>query len=221
MNDQSWQKWFEAAWTDREERLYKQVFGSLGNGIYPLSVELFTDIFGAKTVDPRWLTIGVFECPPNEHRDHWLYVSSGLSNAWDAESPDPSSWSGLGCELLMQCSTQSTWAMLLLRKLVCYQLLLSVGHFGDRPLLGAYDRIAVGQPVDGQSSELQALMFTPSVNFPSSQNLLSGKFEFLQVLGIALNELQYAKEHSSTELMQKLLSAHAAPVINANRKSIL
>jgi hypothetical protein len=111
--------------------------------------------------------------------------------------------------------------MLLLRKLVCYQLLLSVGHFGDKPLLTAFDRMAVGQPPDGQSSELQALMFTPSVNFPSIQNLPSGQFEFIEVLGITLSELDYAKEHSSGELMQKLLNAHAAPVVNVHRKAVL
>jgi Suppressor of fused protein (SUFU) len=221
MNSQSWQEWFEAAWADREERIYKQAFGSLGAGIYPLSADLFTDIFGAKKVDPRWLTIGVFECPPNERRDNWLYVSSGLSNAWEADSPDPESWSGIGCELLMQCSSQSTWAMLLLRKLVTYQLLLSVGHFGDRPPLNFFDRMAVGQPLNGESSELQALMFAPSTDFPSTQSLPSGKFEFIQVLGITQSELQYAKEHSSEELMQQLLSANAVPVVNLHRKAVL
>jgi Suppressor of fused protein (SUFU) len=221
MNNQLWQEWFEAAWADREERIYKQAFGSLGRGIYPLSADIFTDIFGAKEVDPRWLNIGVFECPPSKDRDNWLYVSSGLSNAWEAESPDPSSWSGLGCELLMQCSTQSTWAMLLMRKLVAYQLLLGAGHFGDKPMLHFFDRMAAGQPLDGEASELQALMFTPSINFPGIQALPSGKFEFLQVLGITQGELNYAKEHSSEELMNQLISANAAPVVSVHRKAVL
>jgi hypothetical protein len=84
-----WEKWFEAAWAQREDELYGSLLGPLGAGICPLDFELFQDIFGRSEVDPRWLHIGVFECPPTEQRQSWTYVSSGLSNAWDAERPDP------------------------------------------------------------------------------------------------------------------------------------
>ena len=102
MADEIWQEWFENAWAVREEGIYRSLFGDIGSGIYPLDIELFRGQFRQTSVDPRWLTHGVFESRPNESRASWLYVSSGLSNAWEANPAKPHEVSGLGCEFIIE-----------------------------------------------------------------------------------------------------------------------
>ena len=75
----------------------------------------------AKAVDPRWLTHGVFKCPPNGNRKTWAYVTSGMSNPWEAEVP--AEYSGLGIEFLMETEDEETWAIEILQTLVAYNLL--------------------------------------------------------------------------------------------------
>lgn len=221
MGSNDWQTWFEDAWREREESIYASLFGDLGPGIYPLDFELFNSVFGSTEVDPRWLHIGVFESPPNERRKGWLYVSSGLSNAWEADHPDANSWSGLGLELLLQCNEQSPWALSLLRKLTAYQLLLRVGRFGEKQPLDCWDRMQTGAPIDCDSSELQALLFVPSVEFPGPHQLSSGRFEFLQIIGVTIAELEYGRANGYDTLHEKLVAGSASPQINPLRGSVI
>src|SRR5271165_5203323 len=154
MAEQTWQEWFENAWAVREESIYRGLFGDLGPGIYPLDAALFTTVFRQESIDPRWLTEGVFECPPSGAMQNWLYVSSGLSNAWEADKPNPNEPSGLGCEFIVECPQQSRWALVLLRRMVAFQILLSVGRFPGKGLLQVWDRIPLRAPIDGSSSAL-------------------------------------------------------------------
>ena len=146
MAEQTWQEWFENAWAVREESIYRGLFGDLGPGIYPLDAALFTTVFRQESIDPRWLTEGVFECPPSGAMQNWLYVSSGLSNAWEADKPNPNEPSGLGCEFIVECPQQSRWALVLLRRMVAFQILLSVGRFPGKGLLQVWDRIPLRAP---------------------------------------------------------------------------
>ena len=97
----------ERSWAQREESVYPRVFGPLEPSIAPLEVALFRDMFGQSTVDPRWLHVGVMVAPPSGERRSWVYVSSGLSNPWDAEAPD--TFSGLGCEFVLQTMDRADW----------------------------------------------------------------------------------------------------------------
>jgi Suppressor of fused protein (SUFU) len=82
-----------------------------------LGGKFFTGAFRQETYDPRWLTHGVMEFAPTEKRASWLYVSSGLSNGWEAESFQPDSDSGLGCEFIFHCPSPSRWAIAFFKKL--------------------------------------------------------------------------------------------------------
>jgi hypothetical protein len=213
--------WFEAAWAQREEQLYPTLFGALGPGIYPLDGALFSERLGQTEIDPRWLTIGVFESPPNAQRDSWLYVTSGLSNAWHDAQPEPTGVSGMGQELLLESREQAPWALSLLRKLAGYQILLDAGRFPEQVPLNAWDRMPMGVAIDGADSLLQTLLFVPAPTFGDSYALLSGHFEFLQVIGLSQGEHAWAKEHKYEPLLQRLLDARAAPVIDPRRATVL
>ncbi len=94
--------WFERVWSYREEDLYPSLFGATSRGIFPISAEILTSTFKQSTYDPRWLTHGVFEFAPTPDRESWLYVTSGLSNAWESSTANPSGVSGLGCEFIFE-----------------------------------------------------------------------------------------------------------------------
>lgn len=221
MSDQTWQEWFESAWAFREENLYRALFGDIGRGIYPLDSELFAGQFRQTSVDPRWLTHGVFECPPSGPRGNWLYVSSGLSNAWEADSPKPDEISGLGNEFIFECPEQSRWALLLLRGMVAFQILLSAGRFPGKGLLNVWDRIPLRAPIDDSSSALNWVLLTPSPNFSELQKLPSGRFHFLQFVGITEDEADYARRNGGDKLLTLLKQRGAAPVTDPTRRTIL
>jgi hypothetical protein len=219
--EQTWQEWFEGAWAVREETLYRTLFGEIGPGIYPLDAELFTTVFQQKSVDPRWLTEGVFECPPNGARENWLYVSSGLSNAWEADASNPGKASGLGCEFIFECPQQSRWALVLLRRMVAFQILLSVGRFPGKGPLQIWDRIPLRGPIDGASSALNWVLLAPSLNFGEPQQLPSGQFQFMEFIGITEDEAEYARKDGSDKLLPLLTRRNAAPVTEPTRLTVL
>ena len=90
----------ENAWEQREEKAYKSLFYDLGEGIYPLDSGPFSDQFNYEDIDPRWLHLGVFKCPPSSERKTWIYVTSEMSNPW--ESDEPQEYSGYGAEFIFE-----------------------------------------------------------------------------------------------------------------------
>jgi hypothetical protein len=215
-----WQAWFEDAWAFREETLYPKLFGSLGPGIYPLDSVLFTSVFRQDSFDPRWLNHGVFECAPTAERANWVYVSSGLSNAWEASSAEPEKWSGLGCEFIVQSPRQAQWALLFLRRMVAFQILLACGKFPGQPLLAVWDRIPLRSPIDGASSKLSWALVAPSPDFAGVQQIPSGRFQFFQFIGITEDEAEYARGNSSHELFDLLVAGKLAPVTDPDRNGV-
>ena len=214
-------EWFENAWAVREESIYRSSFGDIGSGIYPLDSELFMGQFRQTSIDPRWLTHGVFESRPSGTRASWLYVSSGLSNAWEADSARPKEVSGLGCEFIFECPSQSKWALLLLRRMVAFQILLSVGRFEGKGLLQVWDRIPLRAPIDGTSSKLNWVLLISAPNFSERQLLPSGQFHFLEFIGITEDEANFARNNGSDVLLPLLMQRKAAPLTDPGRESVL
>ncbi|HEX6802645.1 MAG TPA: suppressor of fused domain protein [Terriglobales bacterium] len=221
MADQTWQEWFENAWAVREENIYRSLFGDVGSGIYALDSELFTGQFRQTSIDPRWLNHGVFESRPSGTRASWLYVSSGLSNAWDADSAKPGEVSGLGCEFIIESPSQSEWALLLLRRMVAFQILLSLGRFEGKGVLQAWDRIPLRAPIDGVSSKLNWVWLIAAPNFSERQLLPSGQFQFLEFVGITEDEADFARNNGGDKLLALLIQRKAAPITHPSRESVL
>jgi hypothetical protein len=178
--DQDRQAWFEKAWEFREEKLYRSLFGATAEGIYVLDAEMFGTVFRQDSIDPRWLNHGVIEFSPTAERQNWVYVSSGLSNAWGADSPEHDAVSGLGCEFVFQCPEQARWALLFMRRMVGFQLLLAAGRFPGKGLLAIWDRVPLKGPVDGKNSQLAWFLLAPATDFAGVQQLPCGQFQFIQ-----------------------------------------
>jgi hypothetical protein len=211
----------EEVWEYREEGLYPKLFGKMQRGIFSLSYESFTSL-SAHDVDPRWLHLGVFEFGPTVERKSWLYVTSGGSTPWelDPSEYDPEEYSWLGVEFVMETSQQADWPIRVLQRLLAYHVLVCHGAFGDFPPLNYGHRVPAGGPIDGANSSLRFLAIVEPTHYASSGQLGSGKFDFLQVVGITEGERDYAKASSTGQLVAALSSQGAYPVTNPQRAQI-
>ena len=215
-----WQEWFERVWKHREEVLYPSLFGEATPDIYPVPAEMVTGTFQQESFDPRWLHYGVFEFAPSQSRPSWLYVTSGMSNDWNAELPDATNPSGLGCEYVLEVPKKSHWPILRLLHLTVFQILLCHGRYPSREPLGDFDRIPLRGPIRPEPSLLSWLMLTPPAHFRRDAQLESGPFDFFQVVGISEREAACAREHGGPALLG-LLNAHGFfPVTDPDRAEV-
>jgi hypothetical protein len=213
--------WFEKIWEYREETIYPEFFGEL-EGIYALSAEIFLKTFGQESCDPRWLFYGVFVSPPSAKRNSWLYVTSGMSNPWDDEVPVPSGISGLGCEFVFETVEKADWAILLVQKIMAYDILLSHGRYEGREPIQFYDRIPLRSSIKpGVDSAIRNILFCPPVSYPNSFNLESGVVDLMALVGITDDEAQYARENDGEKLVELLARAGAFPITDPARKSVI
>ncbi len=203
----------EDAWEEREEVVYPEVFGDTGPGIYPLSNDVFEQL-DAQSVDPRWLTHGVFQSPPNDTRNTWVYVTSGMSNPW--ESDEPQDYSGFGVEFVLETEQASTWAINVLHTLMAYNLMLASGQMGEPGLLDYGDRIPFAL-----SDDIAAMVIAPPFQLPENTDIKSGRVDFLQIVGVTEAELTYAQETSSEALIEMLIEETGGLINAKQRKSVV
>lgn len=203
----------EEAWEEREDVVYPKVFGDTGPGLYPLTNEVFEQL-DATSVDPRWLTHGVFQSPPIDTRNTWAYVTSGMSNPWESE--EPQDYSGFGVEFVIETEQEATWAINVLHTLMAYNLLLASGQMGEPALLDYGDRIPFSL-----SDDIAAMLIAPPFQLPESVDIQSGRVDFLQVVGITASELAFAKETSSEVLTDLLIEETGGLVTSKMRRSVI
>jgi hypothetical protein len=213
----------EAVWEQREEVLYRDIFGDRGSGIYTLSPDIFANTF-KQSCDPRWLTIGVFECASTANRPTWTYVSSGLSNPWEDEAPpdDPDAASGLGVEYVFNTTAQAQWAIQLVQHIAAYEVLLAHGRFPGRDAILIGDRIPVQirDKTDRLSAIRRVLVVEPEF-IPMRHRLASGELCFLQLVGITEAEAELARKDGYTALCDKLRQAKALHITDPWRDSVV
>jgi hypothetical protein len=214
----------ESVWEDREERIYPALFGPLSRGIFPLDMIIFTEVFGQESVDPRWLHYGVLEYAPIEKRRSWLYATTGFSNPWEQDPTEyrKEEYSGFGTELVFEVPDQSEWAIITLRKLLAYNILLAHGRYGELSALDEGDRMPLGRAIDGsETSRLQFIAVSRPRDFAPTFQLASGQVNLLQIVGITESERDYARDSSTDELIALLTSKGAFPVTDPNRDSVV
>jgi hypothetical protein len=209
----------ESVWEQREEEIYPSLFGPVSRGMFPLGAESFVSL-GQEEVDPRWLHLGVFEFALTEQRNSWLYVTSGGSTPWETEpaefNPDEYSW--LGVEFVVEAPERAEWPIRLLHRVLAYHLLLCMGKLDGTPVDYGH-RLPTG-PVDGAlATQIRAVAVAKPDHYPAQQQLPSGKFDFLHLVGITESERDWARAHSTAELVEILASAGAFPVTVPTRAS--
>jgi hypothetical protein len=214
----------EEVWRRREEEVYPTLFGPVGRGIFPLTQELFSERFGQRDVDPRWLFLGVFEFPPTPERNSWLYVTSGYSNPWneEPEAYDPRGESGNGVEFTFAVSEQGDWAVQTLQSMLAFDLLLRAGRFPNGRPLSLHDRIPLREPVNGRPNcEIRNMIMVEPEHISPEFSLPSGRVLLVGFTGVTDAELTFAKANGSEPLIGRLRAAGHHPITNPNRPSLI
>lgn len=212
--------WFERVWAHREDVLYPSLFGHSIRGIFSIQAEMLSGMFKQESYDPRWLHHGVFEFAPTPTRDSWLYVTSGMSNDWDADQPDPTTPSGLGCEFVFETTQQAEWAIVRLLHVMIFQILLCHGRYPGSEPLGDFHRMPLGGPIRAGQSVITRLMVTPPSRFRREASLESGTFDFYQIVGISEAETAFARAHGGPALLERLAASGCFPVTDPERKEV-
>lgn len=207
----------ERAWAEREEQVYPRLFGDLGPGIYPFSLADFTDVF-KQDADPRWGTIGVFECSNSQGTFH--YVTSGLTNPWDDDAPGPpDSDSGLGVEFVLNSTVRHPSIIKAVQRIGMYELLLAYDRYPGRERLSIGDRIPLGGPLVPGARVTHLVTAWPT-QLPSEFSIQSGQAALVQLIGITPDELEFAKKFGSSALLEQLEQHGAHAVTDPFRGSI-
>lgn len=221
MSDVAFAQWFEAVWSDREDRVYTALFTQLGEGVYSAGPGVF-ERFG-KQPHPGWLNHGVFACPPHAQRASWIYVTSGLSNPWNLEQPgrDPSGFSGLGFELVIETSDPADWAVPLLHNLMAYELLVAVGTYEDAELLEYGNRVPLNDSITPAfASVIRWLLVEQPKHYPSAFDLASGRVDLFHLVGASDAEVELARETNHDMLIALLQKGGVYPRTDAARASL-
>lgn len=220
MTDNAFSEWFEKLWTDREDRVYRSVFGDLGPGVYTAGEQTFQR-FG-KQPHPGWLNHGVFACPPHDERETWIYVTSGLSNPWNLDAPgkDPSGFSGVGFELVLESRQQSDWAVPLLHNLMAYELLVAVGSYDGAELFEYGNRVPLNDSITPEfDSKIRWLLVDQPKHYPGSFDLASGRVDFFHLVGATDAEVELARREDQDRLLSLLRQKGVHPCTEADRDS--
>ena len=208
--------WFEDAWRYRDEVLYREQFGSGSlRTIHPIPYEAFAQL-GFDQVDPRWLHCGVLTFPPAGGRPHFTFVTSGLSNAWEDDRPDPESRSGLGIELVIDNASDEHWVKDVLLRLSAAQLLIGAGRYSGARILADGDRIRVGPDTFGEQSVMTGLLATKVTDL----QLPSGKFELIRLFAITDAERELAVRDGAESLVAVLGRRTTYPVNDVHRDGV-
>ena len=210
--------WFERVWEYREETLYPSLFGQERTGIYPIPWERLQE---GNLSDPRWNTCGVFKFNPTSERPSWLYVTSGLSNAWFDETPTRDGTSGFGCEFVFETIEDEQWPIQRLHQLMIFQIGLCCGKYPGSPPLADLHRVPLGSALDWKASSLTHLMLAAPRNYPGEIALESGHADLFAVVGIAESEVAFARESGGDALLSRLIERNAFPVTDPCRSPVI
>ena len=160
---------------------------------------------------------------PNPQRDSWLYVTSGLSNPWNLDAPgrDPSGFSGLGFELVVESSEPADWAVPLLHNLMAYELLVAVGTYADAELFEYGNRIPLQASITPQfDSLIRWLLVEPPRHYPSSFELPAGRVDLFHLVGATEAEVELARSSDQDRLVALLQQGGVYPRTDARRPSL-
>lgn len=150
---------------------------------------------------------------------HWHYITYGFSELYEKESEDLE-YSGFGFELTFRLKKEENedeapkWPISLLQNLARY-----VFSSGNVFLSGHY--IDANGPIALETDTLlKALIFTEDPELPA-MDTPNGKVEFLQAIGITLDELEAIKCWNSTKIIEILGQTMPLYSTDLYRKTIL
>jgi hypothetical protein len=162
---------------------------------------------------------GISAYKSDEVAPHWHFVSYGLSELYTKESQD-SGISGYGFEFtfrLLRADDETEppmWALNFLQNLARY-----VFHTGK--VFAPGHRIPANGPIaQGQETEIHAATFVEDPQL-GTIDTPHGRLQFLQIVGITNNELQFMQQNGSDEVLKLLAEVSPLLITDLNRKSVM
>ncbi len=220
--EEDWQKWFQDVWAQREEGVYRKLFGTVGPQVHTIPPELFQRLGHAKP-DPRWLVHGVFEIAPTDKLPFWTYASTALSNprGEDPATVNPEEPSGLGFELVMHTPEASVWAIQVLHWLMAVNILAGSGLLqGDTIFAGGRVPLQTSIDTGRPESLIRNLLIVEATHLVPGFQLPSGKVDLLLCLGVTDSEMRLAERLDYDGMLEKLKSEGIFPVTDPDRRPI-
>lgn len=215
------QAFLEAVWTEREDVVYRRLFGDLGDGVFAAGPAPYRRM-KREPGHPGWQHHGVFACPPGGLRQAWLYVTSGLSNPWNLTEPgrDPSGHSGLGFELCLLLPERDDRALQLLHNLMAWQLLVGAGLVAGQPV-DRGQRVPLGGSLTGAADCALTWVLVERYQPAPTFALRSGDVDLLVLVGVTEAEVKLAREREQPALVELLQQHGNWPVTDPRRSSLV
>ncbi|MDQ1832927.1 suppressor of fused domain protein [Massilia scottii] len=150
---------------------------------------------------------------------HWHYVTYGLSELYGKESGDPD-YSGYGLELTFRLlalpgeTEAPSWPFNFLQNLARY--VFRTGNvFADGHWMTANGPIALGTPTD-----ICSMAFASDPGLPAIDTV-NGRVEFLQVVGLTIEEERVGTQWAPKQLLEALLPHMPLWITDLGRPSLL
>ncbi|MDB5554707.1 MAG: hypothetical protein JWL86_4691 [Rhizobium sp.] len=106
--------------------------------------------------------------------------------------------------------------------MLAYDMLLTTGHFGDRPPIGEGDRIPLHSSINNiDGCLIRNAIVSVSSELPHGFVLPSGKVGFFTFTGVTDTEIAFAKESDPDVLIERLKTAGQYPITDPGRASVL
>lgn len=219
---EEWQKWFQDVWSQREDGVYREIFGTVGPHVHTIPPELFQRL-GHTKPDPRWLVHGVFEVEPTEKLPYWSYITTALSNPWGQDPAEikESEPSGLGFELVLHTPEKATWAIQVLHWLMAVNIMAASGILkGETVSAGGRIPLHTGIDPANPSSAIKNLLILEADHLVPQFTLPSGTVDLLLCLGVTDSEMELAESMDYEQMLELLKKKNIYPVTDANRSAI-
>lgn len=230
----NFERWWERTWRERMEA-YELAFGATEPPGMVTSYswdEPFRLPSACALTYPR---AEATQSPSRPARDHWLYVTQGLSQPGDPEEVKAAraagnDYSGYGVEFAVLTEQKCRWSLDVLYYFLSYQTdgeEIAWGHrfpFGFfqaedgnwKPYTGSLEKL--GQPPVG---ELRAMLFWPYFSLSTPLLTSTGKFDILVATGITQDEWDAAKATSTAHIVLLLCRAEIGQKTLPQRTSVL
>jgi suppressor of fused len=150
---------------------------------------------------------------------HWHFVSYGLSELYEKESENKD-WSGWGFEFTFRLARKknekspSMWALGFLQNLARYV-------FQTGNTFAEYHHIDLNGPIALESdTKIRAVLFLRDQQ-TEPLSTLNGKLNFLQIVGITLDELEAVMLWDCEKVLKLLVKKYPRLVTDLDRDSIL
>lgn len=155
----------------------------------------------------------------NNSPPHWHYIGFGLTELYGKESQNPAE-TGFGFELTFRLACRPEekeppiWVMELLNRLASY--VFETGNVFD-----AGHHMLLSDPIAGQeNTDLKSYMFTRDSEL-GELNTPHGHMQFLQLVGITIDEEELITDWNSDGLLEILSDGNPLLVTDLKRKSVM